>query len=483
MARPSFRNHKPIPGPKSRRLAERLRQVESRNITFLGKDFPPAIEASAGGPPRCSGGPVFWESAQGSWVHDADGHCYLDLTSAFAVSGLGHAAPAIRKALLRQSEKMWHGMGDVHPTAIKVELLEALRDITPGNLSHSILSSSGAEAVESALKTARLATGKPGVVAFEGAYHGMSYGTLSVTDRDEFKAPFENQLGHWAVHSPYPDPLRGVTEERCLEALERFLKSSGTLTVPVGALLVEPIQGRGGIRIPGASFLQGLREIATRRNLVLIVDEIFTGFGRTGRMFGVNHAGIVPDLMCLGKALTNGFPLSACIGTPEVMDAWPESDGEAIHTSTFLGNPLGCAMALASLRELRSKHGVERAAKLGEKWKRRLEQTVGNHPNVAEVRGAGLMIGIEFVQDRDKLEPHAELAGRMVSACLKKGLIVLSGGISRNVLSLTPALTIKEKELERATQILSEVLYDIQPAKPLIPTCAATFAWSTPKSR
>lgn len=467
MVRPSSHiRHKGIPGPKSRRLAERLRQVESRNITFLGDDFP-----------------VFWESAQGSRVTDVDGHRYLDLTSAFAVSALGHSAPVVRKALLRQSEKMWHGMGDVHPSAVKVALLEALRDITPGPLSHSILSSSGAEAVESALKTARLISGKPGVIAFEGGYHGLSYGTLTVTDRDEFKAPFDNQIGHWAVHSPYPDPLRGVSDERCLDAIDRFLKSSGTLTVPVGALLVEPMQGRGGIRIPGPAFLKGLRDIATRHDLVLIVDEIFTGLGRTGRMFGVDHAGIVPDLMCLGKALTNGFPLSVCIGTAEGMKAWPPPDGEAIHTSTFLGNPLGCAMALASLRELRTKRLAERAAKLGGKWLGQLRDSLGNHPNVGEVRGAGLMIGVEFVKDRETMEPYSELAGRMMTGCLKKGLMVLSGGLQRNVLSLTPPLTIKESELNRATTILKDVLYDVQPAKPLIPTRTPVFAWSPTKSR
>ena len=435
-------NRSRVPGPKSRQLAQRLRQVESRNVTFISEDFP-----------------VFWESARGSWVTDVDGNRFLDLTGAFAVASLGHNPPSLREAIEKQIKKLWHGMGDVHPNAVKVDLLEALKDLAPGALSRSILSSSGAEAVESALKTARLATGRPGVIAFEGGYHGMSYGALTVTDRDDFKNPFSGQLGSWAVHSPYPDSLHGIAEDRCLESLDRFLKSSAGLEAPIGALLVEPMQGRGGVRIPKPFFLQGLRDIARRYDLMLIADEIFTGLGRTGRMFGVDHSSVVPDLLCVGKALTNGFPLSARIGTPQAMNAWPASDGEAIHTSTFLGNPLGCAMALASLRDLRARRLARRAAKAGDAWKRELQQALGGHPSVAEVRGIGLMIGIELVKDKPTLAPDSELAGRVVTGCLQKGLILLSGGIHRNVLTLTPPLTITEREMAGATTILAEVLH------------------------
>jgi 4-aminobutyrate aminotransferase/(S)-3-amino-2-methylpropionate transaminase len=297
------------------------------------------------------------------------------------------------------------------------------------------------------------------VIAFEGAYHGLSYGTLTVTDRDAFRAPFENQLASWAVHSPFPDSLRGVTEERCLDSLERFLHSNYmTPAGAIGAILVEPIQGRGGVRIPKPSFLKGLRQLAKQFSLMLIADEIFTGLGRTGRNFAVEHSEIVPDLLCVGKALANGFPLSACIGVPEVMSAWPESDGEAIHTSTFLGNPLGCAMALASLRELQMKHLARRAWQFGAFWKRKLRQALADHPQVAEVRGCGLMIGIELVRDRESLLPNADLATHVVKESLKQGLIVLSGGEHRNVLTLTPALTISKRELSQATAILTQIL-------------------------
>lgn len=426
----------------SRSLAKRLRRVESRNITYLSKRFP-----------------VFWESAKGCCVRDVDGRTYLDLTSAFAVTSLGHGAAPVRRALLRQSAKMWHGMGDVHPSAVKVELLERLAGLAPGSLSVSILSNSGAEAVESALKTARLAAGKPGVLAFEGGYHGLSYGALAVTHRSDFKKPFADQVPGFTRHLPYPDSLRGPSEEECLERVERFLKNpSPPPAPPLGAILVEPIQGRGGIRVPKPFFLQELKRLAERHGLLLIADEIFTGFGRTGRRFAVDHSGVAPDLLCVGKALANGFPISACIGTPAVMRAWPTSQGEAIHTSTFLGNPLGCAMALASLDAFEKERLAERAADLGAWWKNRLRALLAEHPRVAEVRGAGLMIGLELVRDRGSLEPDPSLARRVVVECLRKGLIILSGGLHGHVISLTPPLIITKKELEKATAILTEVL-------------------------
>jgi 4-aminobutyrate aminotransferase-like enzyme len=324
----------------------------------------------------------------------------------------------------------------------------------------SILSSSGAEAVESALKTARLATEKPGVIAFRGAYHGLTYGTLGITDRTEFSAPFRDQIPLTAVHLPFPDKLRGPTEEQALEALQSFLKKDGRAPAgPIGAILVEPVQGRGGIRIPLPIFLKELRGIAKRYGILLIADEIMTGFGRTGRTFAVEHSGVVPDLLCVGKALANGFPLSACVGLPEVMAAWPPSDGEAIHTSTFLGNPLGCAMALASLKELQSKHLAAKAAALGKWWKEELLRELGDHPRVGEIRGIGLMLGIEFVTDKKSLSPDPQWTGHIVTNALKRGLIVLSGGIGRNVLTLTPPLTISKAQLQEATQTLKETFY------------------------
>ncbi len=427
----------------NKQLARRLRQVESRNITFAAGDFP-----------------IFWESANGSEVRDVEGRKYLDLTSAFAVSSLGHRHPSVQRAIIAQTRKMWHGMGDVHPSAVKVDLLERIASIAPGRLGVTILSSSGADAVESALKTARLFTGKPGVIAFSGAYHGLSYGTLGLTDRREFSAPFRDQLAPTVVQLPFPDALRGPTEDAALRELDQFLRTGGKSPAgSIGAIIFEPLQGRGGIRAVTPLFIKGLREIANRYEVLLIADEIMTGLGRTGRMFAVDHAHVVPDLLCIGKALANGFPLSACIGRQEIMAAWPPSDGEAIHTSTFLGNPLGCAMALASLKELTSKNLAGKAAALGKWWKEDLTRELGGHPRVGDIRGVGLMIGIEFVKDKKSLAPDPQWTSTIVSDALKRGLIVLSGGIGRNVLTLTPPLIISKVQLAKATRLLKECLY------------------------
>jgi 4-aminobutyrate aminotransferase-like enzyme len=422
----------------NRDLARRLRRVESRNITYYSKTSP-----------------IFWASAKGARVRDVGGRRYIDLTSAFGVASLGHGAAAVERALHRQSRRLWHGMGDVHPTAAKVELLERLARVAPGNLGVTILASSGAEAVEAALKTARLATGKPGLIVFDGAYHGLSYGTLGLTDRPEFSVPFQDQMTAIAVRMPFPDPLRGPTEEECLEKLEKHLKDIRDM----GAILVEPVQGRGGIRVASPLFLRSLRDLTRRFGLLLIADEIMTGFGRTGRMFAVDHAGVVPDLLCVGKALANGFPLSACIGTRAVMKAWPPSDGEAIHTSTFLGNPLGCAMASAAIQELEKRGLASRAAPLGRWWRGELESALGGHPRVGDIRGIGLMIGIEIVRDKKSLVPDRPWTQRVVNRTLQQGVIALSGGRSRNVLTLTPPLTISQDELGRATRILRAAFY------------------------
>lgn len=348
-------------------------------------------------------------------------------------------------------------MGDVHPNAVKVELLEELAKIAPKPLSITILSSTGAEAVESALKTAKLFTGKPGVISFEGAYHGLTYGTLSATDRSDFTAPFKDQIPQFGMRLPFPDPLHGITDEDVLHTLEQKLRKGAKKVV--GAILYEPIQGRGGIRAASPAFLKGLRAIARRYKLLLIADEVMTGFGRTGNRFAAQDSGVIPDLLCIGKALGNGFPISACLGSPKIMRAWPVSDGEAIHTSTFLGNPLGCAMALAAIQEAEKLGLAARARGLGRDWIPQLQRTMEPHPQVAEVRGRGLMVGIEFVKDKRTMRPDAKLASQVVVRALQKGLLLLSGGLHRNVLTLLPPLTISKQDLSRSTQILKDILY------------------------
>ncbi|HET8656140.1 MAG TPA: aspartate aminotransferase family protein [Longimicrobiaceae bacterium] len=441
---PSIRT--PPPGPASRRLAAELREYESPNVTYLGEDFP-----------------VFWAEAVGSNVRDVDGNVYVDLTSAFAVAGAGHASPRVVAAVREQAGRLLHGMGDVHPPAVKVALLKRLAEIAPGNLRRSILANSGAEAVEAALKTVAVATGKPRVLAFQGGYHGLTLGALSVSSREDFRAPFRAQFAENAVFAPYPYAYRSAFGDdpdgaRALAYVEYLLDSPASAAEGIGAILVEPVQGRGGDVVPPAGWLPGLRRICDERGLLLVLDEIYTGFGRTGRWFACEHWGVVPDVLVVGKALTGGLPFAACIGTDAVMRHWPVSSGEAIHTSTFLGNPVACAAALASIEALEEGGLVERSAELGKRLLARLRETTARSARVGEVRGLGMMIGIELVRDRESRTPAPELAGRVVVEALRRGVILLGGGIYGNVLSLSPPFVISDAQIEAALGVLGDVL-------------------------
>lgn len=437
--------HTPPPGPASRALAAELARYESPNVTYLADDFP-----------------VFWTEARGANVRDADGNVYVDLTAAFAVSAAGHAHPRVVAAIQAQAERLVHGMGDVHPPDVKVALLKKLASVAPPGMNRSILANSGAEAIEAALKTAAIATGRPGVLAFRGAYHGLTYGALAVSGRDDFRAPFTAQLGRHTVFAPYPDVYRSEfgtdPDEVCAATLARVEALLDEAAGAIGAILVEPVQARGGDVVPPAGFLPGLRRICDARGMLLVFDEIYTGFGRTGRWFAGEHWGVVPDLMAVGKALTGGLPFAACIGSDAAMEAWPRSTGEAIHTSTFLGNPVACASAVAALSVLEDERLVERSAEMGAALLARLRAALADHPRVGDVRGLGMMIGIELVRDRGSREPAPELAGRTVVEALRRGILLLGGGIHGNVLSLSPPFVITEAQADHALTVLLALL-------------------------
>ena len=408
-----------VPGPRSRALAEDLRRAESPNVTYLASDFP-----------------VFWDEARGCLVTDVDGNRFLDVTSAFGVASVGHSHPCVVAAIETQVQKLTHGMGDVHPSEVKVRFCERIAALVPVPHAQVILGQNGGDAVEAALKTALLATGRPGILAFENGYHGLTYGALDVTARPDFRAPFQSHLGGFTRHLPYGCSLPQIATH---------LKEHQP-----GAILTEPIQGRGGINVPPEGWLAGLRQLCTATNTLLILDEIFTGWGRTGTWFACQHEGVIPDILCVGKAMGGGLPISACVASAELMSVWGESTGEALHTSTFLGNPLACAAGLAALSVLEEERLPERAAAIGAFFADSLRELQARFPDkIADVRGRGLMLGTEMASP--------ELALSLVPAALRQGLIMLPAGDGR-VLEFVPPLVITEEQIAWCLEAMRRLL-------------------------
>ncbi len=420
-----------IPGPESRRLATELRRYESRNLTYVSDGFP-----------------VFWERAAGANVWDVDGNRFLDLNGGFGVATVGFGAPHLVATFQQQAETLYHGMGDVHPSRLKVELCRSLSEITyerwTGHPGKTILGCAGFEAVEAALKTARLASGKSGVLAFRSGYHGLGYGAMTATGMGAFRQPFLDQIREFATFTDYPEAHDAENEQLFAAAIVQALQAADA-----GAILVEPIQGRGGEVIPPAWFLPLLRRLADEHEAVLIFDEIYTGFFRTGKWFACDHVGVVPDLVCVGKGLSGSYPISACVGRSEIMDAWPESAGEALHTSTFLGNPMGCALALASIQWWQAGDWEQRIAEMSGWWHEELAM-LQELPAVQDLRGRGLLFGLELVQDG--------AAVKLIEPALREGLILLPAGERGSVLSIKPSVVHTREEAWFAAGVLRQLV-------------------------
>jgi len=415
-----------IPGPRSRALIADIAAYEAPGVTYIGDDYP-----------------IVWASAHGALVTDADGNRYLDLTSAFSVAALGHTNDAVGAAIVAQAGRLVHGMGDVHPPDVKAQLLARLAALAPGDCSKTYLGSNGADAIEFARKTALLATGRARVLAYDGAYHGLSLGALPVGGIARFREPFAPLVDDLATFLPFPGA--GDSLAHALAAARDALRADPA----IGAAILEPIQGRGGVIVPPAGFLTGIRALCDEFGCVMILDEIYTGFGRTGTMWACEREGVVPDILCIGKALGGGVPFSAAIGRPAVIDAWPRSTGEALHTATFLGNPLACAAALAVLDEF-ERHPIVAAAAAREAWLRARLGPLQRHPGVTDVRGIGMLWAIEFTD--------GALANRVVRAGLQRGLILLQSGVDGTSITIAPPLTIDDDQLERALALLDRTI-------------------------
>jgi len=418
-----------IPGPRSVAAIDLLARHESPAIT--------ARRARAGEARGVGRDPIVWARASGANVWDLDGNRYVDLTGAFGVALIGHAHPEVQAAVRAQSEALLHGMGDVYPNYPRIALMAALARRSPGGaLTQCILAGGGAEAVEAALKTAAMASGRPGVLAFWGSYHGLSYGALAATAyKADFRRPFAGQLGPHVRHLPY-----GVD----LDLIEGLVRGPASGGEALGAILVEPIQGRGGDVVPPAGWLAGLRAICDRHGLVLVFDEIYTGLGRTGDWWAGDHEGVVPDVVAVGKALGGGMPIGACLARPEVMARWGQSEGEAIHTSTFLGNPVVAAAALAALAVM-ERIDVPALARRFERAARAALEGRG-----VRVRGRGAMLGLEL--------GSPGRAARVTGLLLKRGYLALPGGVEGDILGLTPPVTIGDTQRDAALEAVHAAL-------------------------
>jgi 4-aminobutyrate aminotransferase/(S)-3-amino-2-methylpropionate transaminase len=426
------------PGPRSREMAGRLSRLES-----------PAFDARRRTRAEQSGeeqAPIVYEHALGANVVDVDGNVYVDLTAGFGALLLGHRPVPVAEAIAAQSDRLWLALGDVFASDAKVALCERLVALFPelGTGARVMLGTSGADAVTAALKTAVLATGRAGVVAFEGAYHGLSHGPLAACGlTPAFREPFAEQLNPHVRFAPYP------ADEASL-ALTMASVQAALRAGDVGAVLVEPVLGRGGCVVPPAAFLPSLREACDRAGALLVCDEIWTGLGRSGAWLACTEAGARPDVVCLGKGLGGGLPISACIGSEQAMAAWGSHGGTTIHTATHFGAPLACAAAVATLDALRAQRLPERSRAAGARWRETLRaRTEGR--GVRDVRGGGLMVGVQVAGGAGE-------ALAVARRLLARGWIVLTGGSAGDVVTLTPPLDIDEALLDAFAGALAETL-------------------------
>jgi 4-aminobutyrate aminotransferase/(S)-3-amino-2-methylpropionate transaminase len=350
--------------------------------------------------------------------------------------------PAVQRVLALQSERLLHALGDLYPADAKVALLERLTRLYPEPGAKGIVAQSGSDAVSAALKTAKLATGKPGVLAFSGAYHGLGYGPLAACGlRESYRAPFAEELSHHVRFAPYPATAELADES--LSALRQHLRHGD-----VGCVLFEPVLGRGGVVQPPAGFLRHLAELARAHHALLVADEIWTGLGRAGALLRSLAEGVVPDLICLGKGLGGGLPVSAVIGSSQVMQSW-RREAEVVHTATFAGSPLAASTAIATMDALHKHHLPERSAALGARYLNALRDALAASPQVREVRGVGLMLGIDLGE-----RPGA--ASDLMRLLLEQGYVTSTGGGKREVLVLTPALNIDENVLLASVPVIAE---------------------------
>jgi diaminobutyrate-2-oxoglutarate transaminase len=429
------------PGPKAAAILERMRAVEGA------------------GPRTGTGDPLVVDHASGSVLVDPDGNEFIDLAGSFAAATIGHSHPAVADAVAAQIGRASH-VSSAAASDQRVGFEEDLVGIAPSGLDRVLLGISGADANDTALKLARSKTGRREVLAFSGGYLGRAGGVVGV----DGKSSFRTRVGRDAeAHFlPFPDPYRWPAElggpaaagEAALRLVRQALEDPASGFGPLAAIIVEPVQGNGGIVASPDGFLQGLRDLCDAHDVPLIFDEIQCGFGRTGRMWAAEHWGVVPDLMTVGKGIGGGLALSAVVGRAEAMQHWTAGT----HTSTFLGNAVNLAAGRAAIGVMCRDRLWERSARVGEALRARLEADLGDHPRVGDVRGRGLFIGIELVHDRESRSPDPERCSAVRRGAFERGVVVAIAGRFENVVKISPPLTIDEDQASEALGVVIEAI-------------------------
>jgi 4-aminobutyrate aminotransferase / (S)-3-amino-2-methylpropionate transaminase / 5-aminovalerate transaminase len=426
-----------IPGPRSREILARKERV----IADAKSIYIPAVI----------------DHAHGIVVTDVDGNVFLDWTGGIGCLNVGHTNEAVSAALHTQVDRFLHTDFTMVPYESYVQYAERLLEVVPiSGAKKAAFFNSGAEAVENAVKLAKLATGRPAVITFERAFHGRTLMAMSLTSKQH---PYKAGMGPFApevYRAPYPYLYRAEGPDPAGDALAGLRQMFSTHVAPelVAAIIFEPVQGEGGFVVPPAEWVQGLREIADEHGIVLIADEVQSGFGRTGTMFAVEQFGVEPDLITIAKSIAAGVPMSGVVGRAEIVDA----AGDSTIGGTYVGSPLGCVAGIAVLDEIRDRDLLARGRAIGERMRGRFEDLQARHPRMGDVRGLGPMLAVEFVRDPSTREPAPELATAVVEAALRRGLLILKAGIDGNCIRVLISLVATDEQVDESLDVLEASL-------------------------
>jgi 4-aminobutyrate aminotransferase len=400
-----------------------------------------------------------WSHGAGHRLFDTDGKAYLDFANGIAVTALGHAHPRVTAAIHAQVDRLIGPISAIGFTDPISRLATAIADTFPDPLDSVLFLNSGSEAIDGALKLARRVTGRPGIIAFRGGFHGRTWGATSVTSSAlNYRTGYEPLLP--GVHlTTFPAAYRGFggDEDAAVTGAMHDLRALTSSVIPptaVASILIEPIQGEGGYNPAPPEFLRELRAFCDEHGILLIADEVQCGYGRTGRMWAFEHAGIVPDVVVIAKSIANGLPLSAIISSRELQERW----GRGAHGSTYAGNPVACAAGLAVLETIRDEGLLDNAAARGIELREGLERIAAEDDRIGDIRGPGLMIGVEFVRDRRTREPDGMLPDQLSTACVDAGLLVLTCGRQHEVIRWIPPLDVTSAEISEAVEIFGDTL-------------------------